>query len=62
MIDKTIRIDLQLVPKEKVLTLSLNGLGLIDASLPDDADYKIMDVCSYFRMLQIKPSMVSMVK
>ena len=50
MIDKTIRIDLQLVPKEKVLTVSLNGLGAA-ANLPANADYSITDVCTYFRML-----------
>ena len=50
MIDKTIRIDLQLTPKEKVLTVGLNGLGAA-ANLPATADYSITDVCTYFRML-----------
>tara|TARA_R110000868_G_scaffold271787_3_gene531125 strand:+ start:618 stop:824 length:207 start_codon:yes stop_codon:yes gene_type:complete len=51
MIDKTIRIDIQLTPKEKALTVSFNGLGGVDASLPADANYNLTDVCTYFRML-----------
>ena len=51
MIDKTIRIDLQLTPKEKVLTTSKNGLASLAGILPVNASYTIVDVCTYFRML-----------
>ena len=60
MIDKTVRIDLQLTPKEKVLTVSNNGVAA-DCSI-GAASYTITDVCCYSRMLQIKPSMVPALK
>ena len=60
MIDKTVRIDIQLTPKEKVLTVSNNGASANCAL--GAATYTIEDVCCYSRMLQIKPSMVPALK
>jgi len=61
MIDKTVRIDLQLTPVEKVLTVSANGVSAA-ARLPADATYTVKDTCVYSRMLQVKPSMVPALK
>ena len=61
MIDKKIRIDLQLVQSNLVLTTPRNSNGGTSASI-GASTYSITDVCVYSRMFQIKPSMVMAVK
>ena len=61
MIDKTVRIDLQLTPVNKVLTVSKNGASAA-ANLDAAATYTVKDTCVYSRMLQVKPSMVPALK
>lgn len=61
MVDKTVRIVLQLTPTLKVLTVSKNGISAA-ARLPVDSSYTVKDTCVYSRMLQIKPSMVPALK
>ena len=50
MIDKTVRIDLQLTPVNKVLTVSKNGASAA-ANLDAAATYTVKDTCVYSRML-----------
>jgi hypothetical protein len=50
MIDKTVRIDLRLVPANKVLTSSA-GLLSTSSGIPVNATYSVKDVCTYSRML-----------
>ena len=57
MINKKIRIDLQLVQAGLVLTSPRNGNGGSSASI-GTSTYSITDACVYSRMFQIKPSMV----